>query len=131
MREQHLGMRNVWRFSLMRFRERVIEEGQQIYVLGTAMPRSQAHEISDAAALEATGTDGPIDHRIQSLHEQTVAVIRRGENEPTFLISLESERELTFDLGAAALGKLIAGPALTLFGLAYWLYVLSSRNLFG
>jgi hypothetical protein len=55
-----------------------------------------------------------------------VAVIRRGEGEPTFIISQSSERDVTLDLTMRSLGELIAGPALTILGLGYWLYALSS-----
>ena len=54
------------------------------------------------------------------------AVIRRGENERTYIISQQSERELTMQLGLRATAELIGGPALTLFGLAYWLHALST-----
>ena len=130
MSQEHLGLRNLWRLSMLRFRERLLESGQSVYVLGTAMPRPQVQEISDIEVLEATGTNGPADRRFQTLHEETVAIVRRGPNEPTFIISQESERELALELGARALGKLVAGPALTLFGLGYWLYALSSRSIF-
>src|SRR5262249_32599426 len=37
--DQHPVAAPLWRLSLMRFRERTIEEGQRIFVLGTATPR--------------------------------------------------------------------------------------------
>ena len=75
--------------------------------------------------LRATGTDGPRHDRFQTLNEEAVAVIRRGRNETTFIISQRSERDLVLDLGFAAAGKIAAGPVLTLFGIGYWLYALA------
>jgi hypothetical protein len=126
MSREGLALRHVWRLGAMRFRERLIEEGQPVYVLGTAMPRARAHSLGDEEALEATGTDGVAVERLRALDEEASAVIRRGENEPTFLISQQSERDLTLTLGLRAVAGLVGGPALTLFGLAYVLDFLSS-----
>src|SRR5262245_8291653 len=41
MKEQELFFRHVWRLSVLRFRERILEEGMRIYVLGTATPRAE------------------------------------------------------------------------------------------
>jgi len=114
------------RVGQMRFRERILEGGQQVYVLGTAVPRARARVVGEAEQLEATGTDGPHEIRRAALDRQVSAVVRRGENEPTFLISQESERALLLSLGARALLQLIAGPVLTVGGLGYWLWALSS-----
>jgi len=115
----------LWRIGGLRFRERVLEDGQRVYVLGTAMPRSRAHVVSEGEELAATGTGGfwSVQHRL--LDESVVANIRRGTNEPTFLISQSSERELTLMLALKAFGGMVGGPVATLFGLAYWLQALS------
>jgi hypothetical protein len=129
-RDQRLALSALWRLGQIRFRERVLEDQQQAYVLGTAMPRARAYTISDGEALAATGTDDARAHRVQALAEEAVAIIRRGENEQTFIISQQSERDLTAQLGVRAMLELIAGPALTLLGLGYWLYVLKSGRLY-
>jgi hypothetical protein len=114
----------------MRFRERMIEAGDRVYVLGTAMPRPQVVTVSDDEVLQATGTDGMMVQRQQTLNEETSAIIRQGENEPTFIISQDSERELTGTLQLRGLGELIAGPVLTLLGLGWWLYAISGGKAF-
>lgn len=128
--QQNLAMRHVWRLSEMRFRERLLEENQRVFVLGTAMPRPNVITLSEVEALEGTGTDGPVHSPVADLMRETSAVIRRGEGEPAFIISQESERSLTFDLGWEAGGRLLGGPALTLYGLGYWLYAASQHRLF-
>jgi E3 ubiquitin ligase len=114
------------RIGHLRFRERVLETGQRVYVLGTAMPRSQALVVAAGEELQATGTDGPIATRRTTLDRDVVAVVRRGENEPTFIVSQESEKGLMLSLGARALFQLVGGPVLTVGGLGYWLMALSS-----
>ena len=127
--QQNLPMSTLWRLSTMRFRERVIEEGQHVYVLGSAMPRANSFSISDGEALQATGTDsGAVG--VPNLMDEVKAVIRQGENERAFIISEESERALTMDLGWEATARLLGGPALALFGLGYWLYAGTSGHLF-
>jgi hypothetical protein len=121
LEEQNLAMRHVWRMGEMRFRERILEEGQSIFVLGTAMPRPRALAISEEVVLQATGTDDRHTHQIQTTSEEVSAVIRQGVNERTFVISQESERSLGVELGFIALAKLVGGPLLALAGLAYWL----------
>jgi hypothetical protein len=118
----------LWRIGGMRFRERILEDGQRAYLLGTAMPRSKAHMISDAEEVVATGTDGMWTARQRSMDDSVVATIRRGTNEPTFIISQSSERELTFMLAAKALGGMVGGPVAALFGLGYWLSVLAEKG---
>ena len=118
-----LGMLS--RIGILRFRERMLEAGQRVYVLGTATPRSQAHVIAEGDQLLATGTDATAVRR-HSLDHGLAAVVRRGENESTFIISQDSEKGLMLDLGARALLQLVAGPALSLFGLGYWLMTWSS-----
>jgi len=117
----------LWRVGQLRFRERILEDGQGVFILGTAMPRAKAFRISDDEVLAATGTDGTgltVGH--QHLDESASATIRKGPNEPTFLISQASERELTFLLGLKALGGMVGGPIATVFGLGYALSVLAS-----
>jgi hypothetical protein len=114
-----------WRFGTLRFRERVLEEGDGVYILGTAMPRSKAVAISEGEDLAATGTDGGV-HRAPIHDEGVVATIRKGANERTFLISQASERELLFTLGLRSLGGLVGGPIVTLMCLAYWLITFST-----
>ena len=104
--QQNLALRHVWRLSEMRFRERLLEADQRVYVLGTAMPRPNVITLSDGDTMRATGTDGPIHSAVADLMRETTAVIRQGEGEPTFIISQESERSLTFDLGFEALGQI-------------------------
>jgi hypothetical protein len=213
---RRLWQRFLWRFSQMRFRERRVEEGEKVYILGSAEPRPQSRDISHvemsdrplAAAmavanepleLQATGTDGPGEMppavkpqtgfrkpvgsgdvvsatppapgrdealagsvisvgayrqagpaalmagaaydvfqarrraapaalssaRVRELQQKVVAVIRRGRNDPTFLIARESEESLTLTLGLLTFAKLIGGPLMTVFGLLYWLTVLA------
>jgi hypothetical protein len=125
MEEQGLRMRHLWQLSMMRFRERIIEEGQRVYVLGTAYPRPHAITVSEGEALQATGTDSMRARRVGALQAEAAAIIRQGEHERTFIISHQAERELLLDLGLSGTGKLVAGPALALFGLAMWLYLLT------
>jgi len=125
MREENLALRDFWQLSAMRFRERILEEGQRVFVLGTAMPRGRAYTIAEGDELAATGTEDAAAHRLRQLSEEAVAVVRVGANEPTFIISQQSERDMTTALGLRAFAELVGGPALTLFGLAYWLYVIA------
>ena len=128
--EQHLAASRLWRLGMLRFRERLLEPGQHAYVLGTATPRPQSVAISMDAEdeLEATGTDAWRARRLQTLDHEAHAVVRRGENEPTYVISQKSERDLEFDMGIKAFGELAGGPVLTLFGLGYWLYQLGAGH---
>ena len=130
MSEQDLAMRHVWRLGTMRFRERILEEGFCVYVLGTAVPRGRVLTVSEGEPLAATGTGGWAAGRVQGLIEDATGVIRRGENDPTFIISQQSERDLTTGLGLNAMLKLVGGPALTTAGLGYWLHALASGHLF-
>jgi len=130
LEEQHPAGSALWRLGSLRFRERVLEAGQRIYVLGTALPRPQSVTISMDDEREATGTDDRRARRLHGLDHEAHAVIRRGENENTFIISQQSERELTMQLGLRATAELVGGPVLTMFGLAYWLHVLSTSRWF-
>jgi hypothetical protein len=101
----------------MRFRERRLEAGQCVYVLGRANPRSVARTVSfDEEALEATGTDSYGAKHVRTLDQDVCAVIRRGRLDPAFLISTTSEKSETFLYGLKAAGGLIGGPLLTIFG---------------
>ena len=110
------------RMNTLRFRERVLEEGRQLFVLGTAMPRANEVTISDGEAL-ATGTDGPQALQLASLRQRDQAVravIRQGTRERTFILSPESEKDLTFELALKSVFLLLAGPAVTAAGLWMW-----------
>ena len=133
-----LGPRRfMWRLGLLRFRERVLEEGSRIYVLGTATPPAQALTVSAGdemtavvdQEMQATGTDEWRARRVRTRDVQVAAVIRRGENEKTFVISQDPERSLTLGLGLKAAAKLVGGPALAILGLGYWLMELSSGTI--
>jgi len=119
------------RLSWMRFRERTLEDGMQVYVLGTAMPRSHAIAVSDGEALAATGTDGLAGQHRSELDHDAVALIRQGDNEKTFIISQESERDLVFGLKIKAAAMIWGGPLLALLGLGYWLAAIASRRIPG
>ncbi len=121
-------MGRVARIGHLRFRERVLEAGQSVYVLGTATPRAQARAVALPDELQATGTDGPAPSRRETLDREVVAVVRRGEHESTFLISQESERGLLLSLGVRATLQLVGGPVLTVAGLGYWVVTLSSGH---
>jgi E3 ubiquitin ligase len=116
------------RLGILRFRERLLEAEQRVYVLGTAMPRSQAYVVAEGDALQATGTEDLTAVRRQTLDHDLVAVVRRGENEPTFIISQDSEKGLMLDFGLHAMLQLVGGPALMLIGLGYWLMAWSSGH---
>jgi hypothetical protein len=131
MSSHKLHFRHLWRLGVMRFRERVLEEGEPVYVLGTAEPRPQAITLSDGEWMESTGTDGPLGPSRPVRHErQHAAVIRRGTHEPAFVISQDSERALVFVMGITALAKLVAGPILTLVGMWIWGMALTSGRVF-
>jgi len=72
-------MQVLWRKDVLRFRERTLEDGMRVFVLGTATPRSQSLPVSDDGELAATGTDGARAQRLQTLDHEVSAVIRRGE----------------------------------------------------
>ena len=127
LKEQSLPLLTVISVGSMRFRERVLEPGQQVFVLGTAMPRTRAFTLSDEDAVQATGTDGK-SSRLATLDRSTVAVVRKGDNEPTFIVSQESERALALDLGIHAVAQLVGGPLLSLFALGWWLFGAASAR---
>ncbi len=127
MDDRHLAFRHVWELSTLRFRERTLEEGQRVFILGAAVPRPQAMDVSQDAVLEATGTDGPHERRIRELQHEACAIVRRGESEKLFIISQESERDVAFTLGLRGWAEMVGGPLLTLAGLGCWLLYLSGR----
>jgi hypothetical protein len=114
-----------WRTGTLRFRERTLEDGMGVFVLGTAAPRAQSLSISDGDELAATGTDGSGAQRLRTFDHEVSAVIRRGEADKTFIISQKSERDLTTELGFMAFAKLVGGPILAALGIWYWLYAFS------
>lgn len=127
MKEQGMWMRHVAKLSSLRFRERMLEGGERVYVLGTAVPRAQVLTVSEMQ-LAATGTDDLRAERIRDRDAEVVATIRRGENEKTFLISQQSERSLTTELRWKVPLKLAGGPILTVFGLGWWLVRLAAGH---
>jgi hypothetical protein len=126
LRRRHPVAGTLWRMGALRFRERSLEAGQRVYVLGTAVPRARSVTVSAEDDLEMTGTDGWRARRVQRLDPEVQGVVRRGEHERTYIISQQSERDLTLQLGLRAMAGLVGGPALTLFGLGYWLLALSA-----
>jgi hypothetical protein len=103
-----------------RFRERLLEAGQRVFVLGTAVPRAQSVAVSWGDESEANGTDDRRALRLKTLDAELKGVLRRGENDPTYLISQKSERDTVVDLGWQAAGRLVGAPVLVLIGLGYW-----------
>ena len=127
IKQESLPLVGLMSVGQLRFRERIIEDGQHVFVLGTAMPRSQSVSISGEEAEQATGTDGR-PSRIVELTRATTAVIRKGENEPTFVISQESERSLVTTLGLEATLQMVGGPLLALAGLGWTLMTLAAHH---
>ena len=118
MAGRQLGMRHIWTMGAMRFRERRIEEGRCVYVLGRANPKPHAVPVSmDEEVLEATGTDAIGARHVRQHDGVCTAIVRRGKQDPAFLISDRSEKTMTLEYGAKAFGGLLGGPALALFGL--------------
>ena len=123
---EHCGVSsNLWRLGVLRFRERILEDSQAVFVVGTATPRSRALVISDGEAMEATGTDGRPGLPPPTLDDKVTAVIRQGQDEKTFIVSQQPQAQVELGLGLHALGGLLGGPTITLLGLAYWLYLFS------
>ncbi|MFI5372686.1 MAG: GIDE domain-containing protein [Candidatus Eisenbacteria bacterium] len=114
------------RAGMMRFREYLVEEGRPLFVLGSAIPKARALEVSDSDAFAATGTDDPgavaaRAARLHTLDGEVRASIRRGENDHTFIISEESQLMMMAELGIKAVAYLVLGPIIALMGLGYWL----------
>lgn len=102
----------------MRFCERSLEEGQAVYLLGRAQPRSQSVAVSmDEEVLLATGTDAIGASHVRTHDAHCQAVIRRGRTDPAFIISDRSEKSMSLEYGLKAFGGLVGGPALALSGL--------------
>ena len=121
----------VTRLGMMRFRERLLEDGQQVYLLGTATPRSQALVVSEGEQVADDDHDALGTERLRARDHEVVAVIRRGENEGTFIISQEQERDLATGLRLKAGAMILGGPPIALFGLGYWLMALAMRRMPG
>jgi hypothetical protein len=130
MKEQNLGLRAIWALGPMRFRERRLEEGQHVFVLGRANPRSMSRSVSfDEEALQATGTESLGATHVRTLDEECRGVIRRGPHDPAFIISTTSERNESFVYGAKAFGGLVGGPLLAIFGVWCLLELAKSGSL--
>jgi hypothetical protein len=122
----HCGVSsNLWRLGILRFRERILEDSQAVFIMGTATPRSRALVISDGEAMEATGTDGRPALPAPTLDAKVSAVIRQGQDEKTFIVSQQPQSVVEFGLGLHAFAGVLGGPAVTLFGLAWLLDRLS------
>lgn len=134
MDSQGLGMRHVWALGGMRFRERILENGASVYVLGRANPKAMSRSISDEGeleeALEATGTDAWVARRLRDTDREIAAVVRRGERDPVFLISPSSERFMTMAYALKAFGGVLGGPALTLLSIWCVLELIKSHDYF-
>ena len=118
MENRALGMRHLWSIGPMRFRERTLEDGRAVYVLGRAEPRPRAVEVSmDEEVLEATGTDAIGAKYVRMNDGRTTAVIRKGPRDPALLISDKSEKSMTMEYGLKAFAGLVGGPLLAMFGL--------------
>jgi hypothetical protein len=131
MEQQGLGMRHVWSLGPMRFRERVLENDAIVFVMGRAFPRAESHTISwDEEEVVATGTDGMAATRLRSLDADVRGVVRRGTQDPVFVISQTSERTMSFQFGLKAFGGLLGGPPLTVFGVWCLLELAKAGQLF-
>lgn len=122
------------RLGMLRFREYLVGEGSSLFVLGTACPKARVFEVGDAEAFAATGTDDPgavalRAARLHGLDGEVRASIRRGENEPTFVISEQSQSTVMVQLGIKSVAFAALGPVITLLGLAYWLSAWSHGRL--
>jgi len=118
MESRQLGMRGLWSIGPMRFRERYLEEGRAVFILGRAFPKPHAVDVSmDEEALEATGTDAIGAEHVRHNDGRCMAIIRRGPHDPTFLISDKSEKTVSAEYGFKAFGGLVGGPLLAVFGL--------------
>jgi hypothetical protein len=84
----------------------------------------------DEETSQATGTDGMTDPRLRTLDAEVRGVVRRGTQDPVFVISQSSEKTMAFQYGLQAFGGLAGGPLLTLFGVWCLLELARSRQLF-
>lgn len=127
MASRDLGLRHVWSVGAMRFRERVLEEGRIVYVLGHAHPKPHAVQVSmDDEVLEATGTEGIGAAHVRRHDGECAAVVRRDRHDVAFLISDRSEKTMAVEFGLRAIGGLVGGPLLTLFGV--WCLIELARS---
>lgn len=127
MAGRQLGMRHVWSMGPMRFVERVVDEGCAVFVLGRANPKPHAVDVSmDEDLLQSTGTEAIRTQHVRSHDGECCAVIRRGRQDPTFLISPRSEKSLTAEYGFRAFGGLVGGPLLAMFGV--WCLIELARS---
>src|SRR5262249_41077435 len=118
MKDRDLKMRHLWSMGPMRFRERRLEEGRAVFVLGRATPKANAVEVSmDEEALAPTGTDAIGARHVREFDNHCRAVIRRDPRDAAFLISDRSEKSMTMEYGFKAFGGLGGGPRRTMFGL--------------
>ena len=118
MADRRLPMSLLWSLGPMRFRERILEDGLNVYVLGRAYPKPHSVPVSmDEEVLEATGTDAMGAVHVRHYDGECGAVVRRGPRDPAFIISDRSEKTMTLEYGLKAFGGLVGGPLLTLFGL--------------
>jgi hypothetical protein len=131
MEQQGLALRAVWALGPMRFRERILEDDSMVYVLGRAYPRAQSTAVSwDEDALAATGTDALSGRAVRTRDEEVRGVIRRGPQDPVFVVSPRSEKSMTFEYGLHAFGGLVAAPLATLVGVWCLLELARSGQLF-
>ncbi len=128
MAERQLPLRQLWSLGPMRFRERILEEGLNVYLLGRAHPKPHAVPVSmdDEEVLEATGTDAIGAAHVRRYDGGCSAVIRRGANDLAFIISDRSEKTMSLEYGLKAFAGLIGGPVLSLFGL--WCLIELARS---
>lgn len=132
MERAGLGLRVLWAVGPMRFRERVLAEGQSVYVLGRAHPKPMAHTVSepDEDVLEATGTDAWSARRLGSVDREVQGVVRRSSGDACFLISPRSEKSMSAEYAIKAFAGLIGGPLATLFGVWCLLELAKAGQLF-
>jgi hypothetical protein len=117
MQQQGLTMRAIWSMGPMRFRERTLDDDLVVYVLGRAYPRAMSVNVSwDEEALQATGTDGLGASHVRERDADVKGVVRRGPQDPAFIISPQSEKTMEFMYAVKAFGGLLGGPPITLFG---------------
>ncbi len=132
MKQAGLGMRAVWAVGPMRFRERILAEGQGVYVLGRAHPKPMAHSVSEIQddELEATGTDAWSSRRLTQVDGQVQGVVRRSQGDACYLISPRSEKAMSAEYAIKAFGGVVGGPLVTLFGVWCLLELAKAGQLF-
>lgn len=129
MADRQLGMRHVWAMGPLRFRERTLEEGRHVFVVGRAQAPSYATTLSmPEDAMLATGTDGAVGgtRTVAAFHDSPV--IRRAKGDPMFLISGRRETDASTTLALEAAAGITGGPVLVLAGLA-WLIEVTRHGL--